>query len=222
MPKTEINDIDAYLDRYARGKLSQEEELEFEAIYLDNPAVLAKIEEIQRLKGVLKEAQAITRAQPDTFIASWKKAFQYLIVPQTGWGALAATLIFIPALFFASDSNKEDSTSTTSVYLLESISVRSDESSKERNFPLTLTKEQKNIVLGFVVEPYLGQPSTWTLDIVDEQQRSIWHGEKLQPDFQSVIYLSIDSRLLRNSRYRYHLLSERKIKIEGDILISRE
>jgi hypothetical protein len=243
MPNTKTDVLDARIDRYVRRKMSADEELEFESDYLDQPDVIAKIEEIQLLQGILKNVrqsateperepeqereQSRPKVQLVELFTQWKKMLRYLTVPQTAWGALAATLMIMPVLLLLTYGHKESAIGTTSVYLLESITVRGDdttgnETTKERIFSLTLEKAQKNIVLGFVVEPNLGPPATWTMEVVNEQNQSIWIGEKLSPDFQSVIYINIETHMLKDKRYLYHLRSGSHNTIEGAILINRE
>ncbi|MES2826275.1 MAG: hypothetical protein V4732_21960 [Pseudomonadota bacterium] len=222
MSNIESDDLDARIDRYVRRKMSIEEELEFEATYLDKPEILAKIEEVQLLRGLLKETQKNSKNPSYGLRERWEKILHYMAVPQTGWGALAATLLIVPLLLVTNTSQREGPIGTTSVYLLKSITVRSDENTEKKEFSLTLEKDKKNIVLGFVVMPNLGEPFIWTLEILDEHNQSVWREEKLRPDVESVIYVSIKMYFLPENRYTYHLRSDGNTMVEGTILIKRE
>ncbi|HTF94505.1 MAG TPA: hypothetical protein VL995_00100 [Cellvibrio sp.] len=222
MPNTDINDLDAYIDRYVRKKLSAEEELDFEASFLNQPEVIARVEAAQRLKDTLQEMRENEQAKPDIRPPFRANIFRYLMVPQTGWGALAGALIVLPAAFFINGQAKEMDVSATAVYTVKPQSTRSSVDIEKTTCDITIEKDQQSIVIGFEVMPRMGEPIAWSIEISDKDNQRILHKDALKPDFQSVIYLNVTTSLLKNALYTHHLQSANGETIEGKILICRK
>jgi hypothetical protein len=182
---------DERIDRYVCGRLSPQDELEFEAEFIGNPSLVKKIEEAYALKQCLAEAK--TQGGFNKPCASlWLRWCRYLAVPQTAWGAIAASLLLVPVFL---DGNKQSSSlnvATVPVYMLEEEELRGASGSQRSLCEIKVASGQTQLFLGFVVPSAAGEYMYWNIEILDKADNRIWYGEKLSPDVRSVIYLRVD------------------------------
>lgn len=205
--------IDPRVDDYVRGKMSNDDALDFEAEYLEKPELLEQVELADRLREGLRENfgdnldKSHSGNKQETTSTNQQdpskpfNLFKYLAVPQTVWGAIAAALVLYPALMFNNDNQPRVD---TAVYLLnQSITRSSEENTKPEN--IVLDKTAKKLILGFKTPSTLGIPQRYRLNIYDYKNTLLWKGEDLVPNHALVIYLDMNRSFLRPGSYHYSL-----------------
>lgn len=182
---------DERIDRYVCGRLSPQDELEFEAEFIGNPSLVKKIEEAYALKQCLAEAK--TQGGFNKPCASlWLRWCRYLAVPQTAWGAIAASLLLVPAFLSSNPQSKRMSVNPVSVYMLDEEKFRSSVDQAENKCVIKIAPGQSQKLIGFTVPSAAGGDIRWNIELLDNERNRLWYGEDLSADARSVIYLKVD------------------------------
>ncbi len=220
--------FDERVDQYLLGRMSEEEALQFEIEYLDNPKLLAEVEMVEQLMLGLKLnakadahskteqaiSQSTAKVEPkkerESFGQSIKKFFDGFFIPQTAFGALAAVVFVIP-LMLTSQNEIVDAgqpVHTTSVYVLGQQRVRSAAAVPDANIEtIELLAEQSSLTLGVETEPTGGIPEPFTLKLYNAEDKLIWQQSGLYPDHEWVVYVSLATTFISQGQYRYELES---------------
>lgn len=223
--------FDERVDRYLRGKMSEEEELEFEIEYLDNPDLLAQVEMVERLIRGLKLNEATlsqaahvaelgavynTKAAEPTFGEKVKQWLSDFFTPQAAWGAVAAALFIVPLMSVINTTpnpevNAVQQVQGTTLHLLGQR-VRSTTKAED---VIYIEPQQGNLVVGFTTEPTFGVPEPLTVTVYNEQDQIVWQQANLQPDYRWTVYLSVNSSALQPGQYRYELSNSEETVTSG-------
>ncbi len=225
---TQTTQFDERVDRYLLGKMTEAEELEFEIEYLDNPGLLAEVEMVERLiRGLkLNENLLSENATPPTAEAKPQKAkpgfgetlknwLGEWFTPQTGWGAVAATVVLVPALTVLNPNQQQSSVQGTYVHILGQ-KVRSSTKIEE---VINIEPGQNHLVVGFTTEPSFGVPDPITVKVFNENNQLVWQQAELLPDYRWNVYLSITSDNLEPGLYRYELTSQEAVTGGGEFTL---
>ncbi|WP_019601389.1 anti-sigma factor family protein [Teredinibacter turnerae] len=209
---------DDQIDNYVNGRMSEEDEITFEAHYLENPALLARVESAQALKDGLKLAPA-AESQRRPSIAGINSAWlSYILAPQTAIGAIAASLLLIPLILKHDPAVSPEAITTTQFYLVANDVYRNESAAPETH---RITLDKRALALGFEVPPALGKPQSWTVSIHDAKGALLYTSEPLAPNLQSVIALTLAPDLLAQNRiYHYSLAPENsQTLLTGEFII---
>lgn len=223
--ETQTIQFDDRVDRYLLGKMTEAEELEFEIEYLDNPDLLAEVEMVERLIRGLKlneSAQVVPPSQAAAKVAKPKTPglsqrigqwLQEWFTPQTGWGAVAATVFLVPTMMLLNPpAEQADQVQGTYVHILGQ-KVRS---SKKIEEVVYIEPNQTHVVIGFTTEPSFSAPEPVTVKVFDEQNQLVWQQAGLNPDYRWSVYLSITSEELQPGIYTYELSSNGQVTGRGE------
>lgn len=190
---------DARINNYVRGKLSPQEELDFEAEFIGNPQLVRRIEEASVLLQSLAEAQRqgifLVEQRPSLAIRLWS----YFAVPQTAWGAVAASLLLVSVLFGLDSRSTAITSGALPIYLYGSEQVRGEQNPGEQQIPLDSAPK----LLGFIVPSSMGKPIAWNIEILDKDNRRVGYEENLSADSRATIYFIADSSLLKAGNLTY-------------------
>lgn len=215
--------FDERVDRYLLGKMSEEEELQFEVEYLDNPKLLAEVEMVEHLirglqlnKDTHTHAQAQTEQEAKTGLgAQLAKWFSEWFTPQTAWGAVAATVFLVPlmTLMNAQQSGGENVQQVQGTYVhLLGQKVRSSTPVEDI---ITIEPNQKSLVIGFTSEPTFGIPDPLSVKVYDANDQVIFSEDNLTPDYRWTVYLSLSNVDLAPGKYRYELATDGQLVTKG-------
>lgn len=183
---------DERIDRYVCGRLSPQDELEFEAEFIGNPSLVKKIEEAYALKQCLAEAKTQGGFNKSDKHFSLQKWWRYFAVPQTAWGAVAASLLLVPVFLSSIPQSKRMSVNPVSVYMLDEEKFRSSVDQAENKCVIKIAPGQSQKLIGFTVPSAAGGDIRWNIELLDNERNRLWYGEDLSADARSVIYLEVD------------------------------
>lgn len=199
---------DERIDQYVCGRLSPQDELEFEAEFIGNPSLVKKIEEAYALKQCLAEAKKQGASNASGAHFSPQKWWSYFAVPQTALGAVAASLLLVPVILNQQSEYSSGSVNPASVYLLGEETLRGEPVQKKSVYEIDLQSSHSQIVLGFVVPPSAGEPLAWDIEILDKDSSRVWYGEGLYGNLQSVVYVVVGREVIKEGTYTYKISAE--------------
>lgn len=211
---------DERIDQYVCGRLSPQDELEFEAEFIGNPSLGKKIEEAYALKQCLVEAKKEGAFKSSDTHFSLQKWWSYFVVPQTAWGAMAASLLLVPVFMNQLQEYSSGGVSPASVYLIGEKALRGEPVQEKPVFEIDLQSGLSQVVLGFVVPPSAGEPLAWDIEILDKDNHRVWYGERLYGDFQSVVYLAIGNEVIKEGAYTYKIYTDAEGKVINSGIIN--
>jgi len=207
---------DERIDKYVCGRLSPQDELEFEAEFIGNPVLVKKIEEAYALKQCLGEAKKQGGFKQSEMHSPLQKWWNFFAVPQTAWGAVAASLLLVPVFLGQLQGHPSEGVNLTSVYLLGEESLRGGSAQEKPVYEIDLQSSQSQVVLGFVVPPSAGEPLAWDIEILDKDNHRVWFGEHLYGNSQSVVYVVVGNEVIKEGAYTYKISTD----AEGNVINS--
>ncbi len=211
---------DERIDKYVCGRLSPQDELEFEAEFIGNPVLVKKIEEAYALKQCLGEAKKQGGFNASDTHFSLKKWWSYFAVPQTAWGAVAASLLLVPVFLNQLHEYSSAGINPASVYLLGEETLRGESVQEKPVYEIDLRSGHAQVVLGFVVPPSAGEPLAWNIEILDKDNHRVWYGERLYGNFQSVVYVTVGNEVIKEGSYTYKIAIDAEGKVINSGIIS--
>jgi hypothetical protein len=183
---------DERIDQYVCGRLSPQDELEFEAEFIGNPGLVKKIEEAYALKQCLVEAKKKGAFNVPATRSSMQNWWCYFVVPQTAWGAIAAILLVVPLFLSSIHQSELVSVSPVSVYMLDEEKFRGAVDQLGAECVIQIGSGESKKLIGFTVPSAAGADIRWNIELLDKEGNRLWYGEDLSADARSVIYLEVD------------------------------
>lgn len=213
---------DERIDDYVCGRLTPEQQLEFEAEFIGNPDLVKKIEAAYVLKQCLTEA-TMQRAFNGSGTSSWlKKCWQYFAVPQTLAGAVAAAFLLIPfcVQLYKNSGQEFDSIS----YIAPIERDRSGSGQLNAGFQAYVTEgEQVLMVFDLPVPATTGKVAYWDVELIDNEKQVVWRKAGQPNNAFSIVQIMVESNVFKNGIYTYRVLSkESSLLSSGTIKIGDE
>jgi len=209
--------VDPRVDDYVRGKMCEEDVFNFQVECMENPELLEQVELADSLLEGLQQIQESEIKEKNTKQSQSFSFLKYITVPQTAWGAIAATIILIPLMTIQTDTQPSVG---TAVYVLGTNITRNGNGSSTEN--ILLDSSTENLVLGFQAPSTLGSPQTYTLSIYNQSNTLLWQGKQLTPNSALVIYVNVEKSFFKGGNYRYilkrtednHIIDQASFKIK--------
>lgn len=213
---------DERIDDYVCGRLTPEDEQEFEDAFIGNPGLVKKIEEAYALKQCLVEAKE-QGAFIENKAPSWlKKCWDYFAVPQTAWGAIAAACLVVPlSLQIYQSRLLEDD--KIFVALPEHYDFRTGVVSIDASYYVGRLSDQTLVVFVLSVPSAYGESRPWDVQLLDANGQVIWSKSNQPNDGQSKIYIKVAREILVDKEYTYNIFSKEKNNVSsGKIQIGEQ
>ena len=195
--------IDNQVDDYVRGLMTAEQEMAFEAEFLEKPELLKQVEQdLQFKRGLadIPQSECVgTQNTEPSILIQWLRG---LLIPQTAWGAVAASLILVPVLFFNSAGEALYQPAATQFHLInheQGISRSSDNASST----LQIDSSVPRLVLGLKTPVNLTAPKYYRVTIISEAGLVVADINQLIPNHQRLVFLEIPTKLLSSGDYSY-------------------
>ncbi|GAB2196814.1 hypothetical protein [Sessilibacter sp. MAH4] len=221
-----IAEFDERVDQYLLGRMNEQQALEFEIEYLDNPQLLAEVEMVEQLIHGLKlnageafdtnvsyannaNLQKTNIKSSESFMDRISRFFGGFSVPQAAFGAVAAAVLIVPVMLYQQGEHGASPIQTTSVYVLGQQRVRSAAAVPDANIEtIELALEQTSFTLGIATSPIAGIPEPYTLKVYNQNNKLIWQQDSLYPDYQWNVYVNLATNFIDEGDYRYELQSD--------------
>lgn len=200
---------DERIDDYVCNRLTPEEQLEFEAEFIGNPALVKKIEEAYAFKQCLVEAKAQGAFSQVTGSSWLEKCWHYFAVPQTLIGAVAASLLLTPLFFLFYKSSTV--TFERISYIAPIERDRSGSAQLYTGFKAYVTPgQQVQMVFDLPIPSTSGKALDWDIELVDKDGKVVWYADNQPNSAFSMVQMVVGSNVFRNGIYTYRVFSQEK------------
>lgn len=222
--------VEDEVDLYINGKLTEQQEIEFEARYLESPELLHQVELAQQLKQGLAAANSDGGLTPTRAAQPFlHKLSRYFWVPQTAVGALAAILLIAPLALLNRTAGVAQLPSSAALdselVIIGSTVLRGASNMGETEKPLAITLDASKpwVTLAFEVPPSLGRPIAWQIALSDADGSAIYMGEPQFPNGRSIVSVTINLAALVKNSYSYRITPQQSQQsaISGTLLLQR-
>lgn len=191
------------LDRYVRQGMEDIDEAQFEAEYLGDPELLEQVKLTTRMVEGLKREKAQKHKHAPVKHRLTGEWLRYFAVPQTAWGAIAASLLLVPIALMLSGTRSTGSPENVEVKRINLERYRGSASVSTPSVN-NFSHDGKALVIGFDVGASLGPRKPYDLSIFDSDGALFWQSKGLKPDSESMVYVYM--RHLGNQRETYNFL----------------
>lgn len=203
---------DERIDDYVCGRLTPEEQLEFEAEFIGNHELVKRIEEAYALQQCLVEAKKQNAFHKYTGVSWLEKYWRYLAVPQTMCGAIVAAFLLTPvfALVHKNALIEADNILWIPQSKQDEEVERSVRKVATAEYEATLGDGNVRFAFELVVPSTQGNPVPWDVELVDRDNRVVWHKSNLRRGASSGVTIVVPSDVFTVGFYTYKISSKEK------------